>query len=121
MVRAFGVVVAGVASEGVFGLEDRVGDELTRMLVLQAVVDPGAFLAGGHQTAQTHFGQMLGDGGRRLMDQIGQLIDRLLTITQSKDNAYPCGVGEHRKNFHREFHELAVGLAPANDIICIHT
>ncbi|MCB5291905.1 hypothetical protein BJQ90_01336 [Arthrobacter sp. SO3] len=55
------------------------------------------------------------------MHEIGQLVNRQLTITQRKDNAYPRRVGKHPKNLHREFHELAVRLAPANLVIRIHT
>lgn len=119
--RAFRVVMAGSAAKGMFGLKDRVGDELTCVLVLQPVEHPGAFLACGHQPAQAHFGQMLGDGGGRLMHEFSEPIDRQLTLTEGKNDANPCRVGKHREDLHREFHELAVRLAPANLIICIHT
>jgi hypothetical protein len=61
--RRPGVVVRGGATEGVLGLEDRVRDQLARVLVGEGVEHAGAVLSGGDHTGQAQLGEMLGDGG----------------------------------------------------------
>ncbi len=55
------------------GLVDRGLHELGGMLVGQPVEDLLAFLAGGHDGRLPQPGQVLGGGGRRLVQPPGQL------------------------------------------------
>ena len=95
-------------AEGVFGLVNGVGHELPGVPVLQAVVDLGAFLAGGDHARQPHLGQMLGDRSRRFPGLFGQHVDGQFTVAQCQDEPDPGGVGQHGKHLHGQLDVLAV-------------
>ena len=124
LLRALGFypVVAGSAAQGVFGLVDGIGDELTRVLVLEAVVDLRALMAGGDDAREAELGEMLRDGGRRLVDDVGKQVHRELTmIAERQDDPDPGRVGEHREHLDGKLDILAIRRPSENLLICIHT
>ena len=114
-------VVRRGSAERMLGLEDRIRDQLKRVLVLEPVEHPRALLAGGHDVGKAQFRQMLGDGRRGLVDDVGQVVHRQLPVAQGQDDPHPGGVGEHREHLHSQFHVLAVLLTAVYLLICIHT
>jgi hypothetical protein len=78
-------------------------------------------LPGGHEAREAHLCQVLGNGRRRFVDDLGQLVDRQFALAQGKNNPDTRSVGEHGKNLNGQFDILAVRLAPAYLLICIHT
>jgi len=113
-------MMRGFSAERVFGLEDRIYDQLAGMLVLQPVQHPGAVLPGRNHPGEAHFGQMLGHSGRRLPDGLSQGAYGHLTVPQGKDDPHPGRVSEHGEHFHSQLHILAISPQGAS-IICIHT
>ena len=61
--------------DGVFGLEQGVGHQLAGILVGEAVEDTLPLLAAGDHAGQPQLGEMLGNGGGRLVDGLGDLPD----------------------------------------------
>ena len=102
------------------GLEDRVGHQLTRVLVGQPVEDARAILASGHQAPEAHFREMLRDGGGGLLDHFGELIHALFSFAEGEHESHARGICEHRENFYRKLDVLAVGQPSTHRSICIH-
>lgn len=115
------VVVARGAAERVLGLEDSVGDQLTGMFVLKPIEHALPFLSSSDDSGQAQFSQMLGYGSGRFIHDVCQMIDREFAISESKNQANASGIGQHRKHFDCQFHELTVWLTPAYLLIRIHT
>ena len=91
-------VVTRHAGSGVFGVEDRIGDQLPDVVVGQTVEDAGAVPAGLDQSGHPELGQMLGHAGRGLPDVLGQVTDGHLPADQRPENLDAGGVGQHAEN-----------------------
>ena len=116
------VVVARRFPERVLGLEDRIGHELSRVLVLEPVEHPLSVLAGRHDTGQAKLGEVLRDGRRGLVHNVGQVVHRqLFDVPEREDDPHPGGIRQHREDLDGQFHILAVDLPTANRLIRIHT
>ncbi len=105
--------------DGVFGLEQGVGHQLAGMLVGEAVEDTLPLLAAGDHAGQPQLGEMLGNGGGRLVDGLGDLPDGELTVLQCQDDAHPRRLGQHREDCHGEVNVLRGGRID-DRLICMH-
>ena len=100
-------MVAWHAAEGVLRLEDRIGDELAGVLVLEPVEHPLPVLPGRDDARQTQLGEMLRHCRRRLVDDVREVIHReLFDVAQGQDDPNASGVGQHREHLDRQFDEL---------------
>ncbi len=115
------MVVPRDAAERVLGLENRIRDELTGVFVRQPIEDARAVLPGRDDPSEAKLRQMLRNGCRRLLENVGQKIDRQLLITQGEDDAHPRRIRQHAEDLDRQLDVLTVGEPPAYLVICIHT
>jgi hypothetical protein len=90
------------------------------VLVLEPVEDPLASLPGRNDSRKPEFREVLGDRGWRLLDQLSEVVDGLFPVPERQDQSDASGVRQHCEYLDGEFDELAVGLASANLLICIH-
>jgi hypothetical protein len=102
------VVVAVGGTDGVLGLEDGVLDELAGVVVDESVEDTVACLSGGDHPGHAELGEVLGHGGGRLVDDVGQMVHGELFVSESKDHAHSGGVREHGENLDGELDESIV-------------
>lgn len=96
-----GAVVVGLVIDGVLGLEDGFGDQSAGVFVGEAVEHGGAVPAGLDQTSEAHLGEMLGNDGWGLVDDVGDVVHRQLPRPQRQDDAEAGGVRQHPKNLGR--------------------
>lgn len=120
-VLRFLLVMARDSTHGVLGLEDRVGNQPARVLVLEPVKHACTLLAAGHEACQSQFGEMLRNGCRRFVDDVRQVIHGHLAILEGENQADPGRIGEHREDLNSEFNKLAVWIKTTNFPICMHT
>jgi hypothetical protein len=104
-----------------FGLENRVRYQLAGVFVLESVENARALLPRRDEAGKAKFGKVLRHCRRRPVGNFGQLAHRKLAVAKGQDQANAGRVSKHREYFDSEFHVLAVGLTPANLLICIHT
>ena len=121
--REFGgvAVMAGHARSGVFGVEDCVGDQLSDVVVVQAVEDGGAFAAGADQSRHPQLRQVLRHRRGRLPDMCCQVIDRHLPAHQCPQHLDAGGIGEHPEHFDDQVHLVIGEPTTTSSRICIHT
>ena len=91
------------------------------VLVRQAVVDAGPVLPGRDDSCEAELCEVLGYGCRRLIEELGKMIDRLLFVTQSQDDPDPGRISEHPEDLDRQLDVLAIGKMATKLLICIHT
>jgi hypothetical protein len=109
-------VVLGHAVAGVFGVVDRVRDELAHVVVLDAIEDLVRLPSRGDQPGESQLRQVLRDRRRRLVGQFSQFVDRPLLVEQPPQQSHAGRVGEHPKDFSRKLELLPFGKRP---ILCV--
>ncbi len=114
-------VVRRCAVGSMLSLKNSVRDELAGMLIGQTVEHPCALAAGRHEVPEPQFREVLGDGSLRLIDRLGELVYRELSVSQSQNDANSRGVGEHRKDLDGQLDVLSIRIKRAHLLICIHT
>lgn len=114
-------MMARRAAERVFGLENRIRDELPCVLIFQTVEHAGPVVAGGDDSGKAQLRQMLGNGGRGLSDDAGKVVYRQFPVSQRQDDPNAGGIREHGEHLNRKLDILAVRVETAYLLICIHT
>lgn len=64
--------------DGVLSLEDGFSDQAAGVFIGEAVEHGGALPAGLNQASEAHLGKVLGDDGRGLVDDVGDVVHRQL-------------------------------------------
>lgn len=97
-----GAVVVGLVIDGVLCLKDSFSDQSAGVFVGEAVEHGGAVPAGLDQTSEAHLGEVLGNDGWGLVDDVGDVAHRQLARPQCEDDADSGGVREHPENLGRD-------------------
>lgn len=100
------------ASDGVVGLEQRLGGDALDVLVLRAVEDAVAYTAGPDEAREAKLGEMLRDRGRLGAHMRGELVHRVLAMEQRPEDSKPGRVREQLEGVRRDL-ELIVRRFPA--------
>jgi len=104
---------------GVLGVEDGVDDELSNVIVFQAVEDRRALAARPHQPCHPQLGEVLGHRRRRFGHMVGEFIDRHLAVGERPQHLHTSGVGQHPE--HLDHQADLVVRQPDILVICMHT
>ncbi len=113
-------MVPGHSRTSVFGVEDRIGNELAHMIVFQPVDHLRAFATSADEARHPQLGQVLRYRRGGFTDVVGELVYRELVVDESPKHLNACGIGEHAEHFYDEG-GLIVGQPRANlRAICIH-
>lgn len=92
-------MVARGVTESVFCLVDCVSNELPRVLVLQSIKDARSIVSSHDDATQAQLRKVLGYRGWRLVDDIGEVIDRELpAVMEGEDDANASRIGEHAEH-----------------------
>lgn len=113
-------MVSGHSRTSVFGVENRIGNELAHMIVLQPVDHLRAFATSADEARHPQLGQVLRYRRAGFTDVLGEFVYGELVVYESPKHLNACGIGEHAEHFYDEG-SLIVGQARANlPAICIH-
>lgn len=115
-----GAVMPRQAWTRMLGIEDRVGNQLAHMVVLEAIEHGGAFTTGSHQSSHPQFRQVLRHRRCGLSDTLRQFVHRAFSIDQRPQNLHPRRVSEHPEHLDDEIHLIIGKLPPTNLTICVH-
>lgn len=113
------MMVTRRTAKGMFRLENGIGNQLPRVLILQTIKHTSAFMPRGNHSGHPHLRQMLGYRRLRFTHSLRQLIDRHLSVTQRKDQTDPRCIREHSEHFHSQLDIVTVHVQPTG-LICIH-
>ena len=77
------------------GVVDGVDDELSNVVVLQAVEDRRPLPAGSHQARHPQLGEVLRHRRRGFAYMLGEFVDRHLAVGKRPQHLHAGGVSEH--------------------------
>ena len=106
---------------GVFRLADCLDDEPRRVLVGQAVERTIAVLADADQLAPTELRQVLRDGRGAPLDQLGQIVDRQLAVSQREHDADARRVCQEPEDLYGDLDISVRGREVITVSIYVHT
>ena len=117
------LVVAGDRGTHVLGVLQNIDDELPHVVVLESVEDAGAIPAGRHEPGETQFRQMLGNTGRWLIDCLGKVVHRELSVDKCQEQPEARAIGQHLEHLCRKIHLILGGATELARllIIRVHT
>ncbi len=104
------------AAGGMPGVADRVGDELTDVIVFQPIEHLPTLATGPDRAGHSQLGKMPGHRRWRFADAFGEVVDAELAVDQRPEQLYPGGVGQHPEHLHDQ-----QGVIVSQLLICIHT
>jgi hypothetical protein len=113
-------VVVWKRGGGVFGVIDRVLDQLANVGVLDPVEHLVCLLTSPHNSRHAQLGQVLRDTRRRFAYRVGQFLDRHLCVKHCPQQAHPSRVGEHAEYLDRPLRMTGSQLALTYPRICLH-
>jgi hypothetical protein len=104
---------------GVLGVVDGVHDELSNVIVLQAVEDRRPLPAGSHQACHPQLGEVLRNRWCWFSHMFGEFVDRHLAVGERPQHLHAGGVGQHPE--HLDDQADLIVRQPDILITCMHT
>jgi hypothetical protein len=104
---------------GVLGVEDGVDDELSNVVVLQAVEDRRPLPTGSHQASHPQLGEVLRHRRCGFAHMLSEFVHRHLSVGERPQHLHAGGVGQHPEHLDNQA-DLIV-RQPNILTICMHT
>jgi hypothetical protein len=104
---------------GVLGVEDGVDDELSNVVVLQAVEDRRPLPTGSHQSSHPQLGEVLRHRRCGFAHMFGEFVDRHLAVGERPQHLHAGGVSQHPE--HLDDQADLIVRQPDILTICMHT
>ena len=87
--------VVGQAPVGVLSVKQSFGQQRPNMVIGGRVVDEGSLPPTSYRAGQPELGQVLADCGGAGTDELGETVDRRLSLQQGPQQLDPSGIGKH--------------------------